>query len=531
MNRLVRRALPIVAAGIGSGILGILPFPDIGWWVFAPVALVPLLAVVPSLGWRGALLAGWIAGALSLAGIFHWIVPTAINLAEFPAWGAGLVLVAYSIAYGLNGAALGVALRTVLRLPVPVWAAVLLAPAAVVAVDFVGPHLFPFTLGNTYWRVPLLIQGADVTGIEGATYVTVALSTALALVARDVWARRRPSLLPAGVAVLLIAAWLAYGAVRLPAFRDAEATAPVLRLLLVQPDVRPDERRSRDVQVRDSIVDRLVTMTRDADRTRVDAVIWPEGANPYEWNTTPRPGPLTYQVRAGKRVQDLARELGLPLVFGAITRPDERGRNSMILLGADGAEASRYDKRRLLAFGEYMPLSDTFPWLKDRVPGVGNLREGSEFGAFRIAGHVAAPSICYEAVQTGLTREAVDAVDAELILNLTNDGWFGTSGAPSQHLMVQVPRAVELRRPLVRSTMTGISAVVRASGDLVDETGVYEKATEVVEVPVPPSPASTIYAVVGRAFAWACLAATVAALCAALILHRKGKKSRSTITG
>ena len=203
----------------------------------------------------------------------------------------------------------------------------------------------------------------------------------------------------------------------------------------------------------------------------------------------------------------------------------------MLMLGPDGEEANRYDKRLLLAFGEYMPLSDTFPWLKGRVPGVGNLREGEAFGAFTIAGHVAAPSVCYEAVQAGLTREAVVAVDAGLILNVTNDGWFGTSGAPRQHLMDQVPRAVELRRPVVRATMTGISAVVRASGDLVGETGVYERATVVVEVPVPTDPERTVFAVVGRAFAWACFAATVAALFAALVAYRKGKKSRSTTTG
>jgi len=235
-------------------------------------------------------------------------------------------------------------------------------------------------------------------------------------------------------------------------------------------------------------------------------------------------------VRAAGKVRDLALEIGLPLVFGSITRPDARGRNSMILMGPDGEQKERYDKRRLLAFGEYMPLSDTFPWLKGRVPGVGNLQEGESFGAFRLGDSVAAPSICYEAVHAGLTRDAVDAVDAGWILNLTNDGWFGTSGAPSQHLMVQVPRAVELRRPLVRSTMTGISAVVRASGDLADETGVYERAVRKVDVPLGQT-GRTVFAATGRWFAWACAAATALAVLAAIARYRKGKKSRSTSTG
>lgn len=530
MSSTSRRFVPVVAAGLLSGVLTVLPFPDIGWWFLAPAAFVPLLAVLPSLRNREAFLAGWVAGAVSLAGIFHWIVPTAVNLAEFPFWGAALVLVAYAIAYGLNGAVLGVILRVLLRLAVPAWSLVLLAPAAVVAVDFLGPHLFPFSLGNTYWRVPLLIQGADVTGIEGATYATVGISAAAALVLRDLWARRRPAIAPVLVALLLAAAWVGYGVLRLPAVRDAEAAAPSLHLLLVQPDVRPEERRSRDNAVKDAILDRLVAMTRQADRTAVDAIVWPEGSYPYEWPQKPGTGPMTYATRAGLKLKEAAREFGKPLVFGTITRPDRRGRNSMVLLGPDGEEVDRYDKRRLLAFGEYLPLSDTFPSLKGRIPGVGNLEEGKAFGAFRIAGRVASPSICYEAIHAGFVREAVAAANADLIMNVTNDGWFGTSGAPAQHLMVQVPRAVELRRPLVRSTMTGISAVVRASGDLASETGVYQRASEVVEVPLPAL-GRTPYAFAGSIFAWSCVSMAAAGLLAALAAYRKGKKSRSTRTG
>jgi len=535
MSSAARRLVPIVA-GVLTGVLSILPYPDIGWLPVAPLAYLPLLLAMPILSWRGALFAGWIAGAVSLAGIFHWIVPTAVNLAQFPAWGAAGVLVAYSLAYGLNCAALALALRAILGLAIPAWGRVLLAPAAVVAVDFLGPHLFPFTIGNTYWRVPLLIQGAEITGIEGATFATLAVTTAMALAIRDRWAGRRVGIAGPVVALVVATAWIGYGAVRLPVVREAEASAPTVRLLVVQPDVRPEERRSRDAAVKDGLLARQIAMTGEALQADaaagahppVDAVIWPEGSFPWEW-VAPK-GPATGGSRAIARLRDAVRGWGVPLVFGSITRPEQRGRNSMILLGPDGVERDRYDKRRLLAFGEYLPLSETFPTLKGRIPGVGNLEEGKEFAAFRVGGHVAAPSICYEAVQAGLTREAVVAVDADLILNVTNDGWFGTSGAPAQHLMDQVPRAVELRRPLVRTTMTGISGVIRASGDLTDETGVYERATEFVTVPLPPEGA-TPFVVAGRTFPWTCVGATVAALLAAAWAYRKGKKSRSTITG
>ncbi len=527
-----RRILLPVAVGVLTGLLQAACFPDPGAFFLAPLALVPLLWTLPRLGWRQSVAAGWISGAVSLAIIFHWIVPTAINLAQFPGWGAGLVLAAYAVVYGVNGVLLATAMKAILGLPLPGWGQALAVPASVVAVDVLGPHLFPFTLGNTYFRVPLLIQGADLTGIEGATFVTVSLSVAGVWLARDLRSRRRLSLAPVAVAAGLAAAWLAYGAVRLAEVREAEETAPRLHLLLVQPDIRPQERRNKDPAVKDALVDRMVGMTRDADREGVDAVVWPEGAFPFDWKPGPAPhgAPLTYGVRAAGKVQDLVREIGVPLVFGSITRPDSRGRNSMMLLGPDGRQEDRYDKRRLLAFGEYMPLSGVFPWLKGKVKGVGNLQEGEAFGAFRIGETVAAPSICYEAVHAGLTRDAVDAVDARWILNLTNDGWFGTSGAPAQHLMVQVPRAVEMRRPLVRATMTGISAVVRASGDLADETGIYERAVRKVDVPLAAT-GKTVFAVAGRWFAWTCVAATVLALLVAIARYRRGKKSRSTSTG
>ncbi len=496
----------------------------------APLALVPLLAVLPSVGRGGAWFGGWTAGALSLGVIFHWLVPTAINLAGFPDWGAVLVLVAYSLVFGLDFAVLAFVCREVLLLRVAAWARMLLVAAAVVATDFGLPHLFPFTLGNTFWRHPTLLQGAEWTGIEGATFVTVALSAALALALRDLWQRRRPTLVPLAVSLILVATWVGYGMFRLPQVRELEASAPTLKLLLVQPDIRPHERRSRDPVVRDGMLGRLLSMTLGADLTAVDAIVWPEGAAPYEWPSAIVKGAADAPSRAAIRISDAVREMGKPLVFGTITGLKGSRRNSMVMLGPDGLEAGRYDKRRLLAFGEYLPLSDTFPFLKGSIPGVGNMKEGESFGAFRIREFVASPSICYEAVHANFTREAVQDANADLIVNLTNDGWFGASGAPSQHLMVQVPRSVELRRSLVRSTMTGISAVVSPSGDIWAETGVYQRSAQVVTVPVPAM-GSTPFAVYGPVFAWACVLATFGSLLAAAMNYRKGKKSRSTTTG
>ena len=138
-----------------------------------------------------------------------------------------------------------------------------------------------------------------------------------------------------------------------------------------------------------------------------------------------------------------------------------------------------------MPFGEYIPFSDYFPFVKGKVKGIGDMAAGEHRVVFNVNGVQILPSICYEAIYPGMTREAVmEEPRAEVILNITNDMWFGDTSALTMHLMVQTSRAVELRIPLVRSTNSGITAFVDAAGRLSGTTPRYEAMTRegVVEV-------------------------------------------------
>jgi apolipoprotein N-acyltransferase len=513
----VTRTLWFLLLPLSTAVMLVLVLPDAGWWPLAFAAHAPLWWLGLRASGGRTFLAGWLAGTLAHAGIFHWIAHTAVTMSDFPWIAAVGVVAAYALFNGLSVAFLALAGRALLGLP----AAAVTVPAVAVAIEWAWPHLFPWHVGNAFFRVPLLMQGMDVTGVRGGTFVAVAASVALVLAAR---AR---SWRPAVPAALVLAAWLAYGGIRLDAARSAPPERTV-RLALVQPDITAEDKKRKDSASRKALFARLTDQTRSADLAGVDAVVWPEGAFSFFF-APDQEGRKGWEnvVETSRRLVAFVRELGRPLAFGTLTQVDGRSRNSALLLGPDGTEAARYDKRRLLAFGEYMPLSDTIPWLKHRVKEVGDMAAGDRAVAFDIAGAKGLVSICYEAILPALTRESVDETGADFILNLTNDAWFGTSGAPAQHLMVQAPRAVELRMPLVRLTETGITAVVLASGDFVLETGVHERRVDVVDLPIGGGPASP-YRAIGDAFSWLCALAAVAALA---IDQFRGKKSRSTSTG
>ena len=134
-----------------------------------------------------------------------------------------------------------------------------------------------------------------------------------------------------------------------------------------------------------------------------------------------------------------------------------------------------YDKRILVPFGEFMPLRDFFPELASSLPGVGDLDPGERDALFSLGDTALAPNICYEAIHPDEVRRAAPP-PVDVLVNFTNDVWFGPTKAAEQHLMTQKWRAVELRIPMIRATNSGISAFVTATGEVTGRSPVFEEA-------------------------------------------------------
>jgi apolipoprotein N-acyltransferase len=193
------------------------------------------------------------------------------------------------------------------------------------------------------------------------------------------------------------------------------------------------------------------------------------------------PSPVTFQSDASYRriLEALARRYSLGLVFNTIRSDDVEGVgryfNSAYFLDGKGVLKGLYDKIHLVPFGEYIPLKKLFFFAETITKDVGGFSSGKDYKILEIGGHPANAIICFEAVFPNLVRRFVRQ-GSQLIVNLTNDGWYGNSSAPYQHFAIARMRAVENRRFLIRAANSGISAIVKPSGGIEMSTGLQQEA-------------------------------------------------------
>jgi apolipoprotein N-acyltransferase len=496
MAKVLRVSWPLVLAASGSALLSMLSFPPFDLWPLALVAWLPLLRWLdreaPSP--KRALQAGWLAGTLLHLVFYWWLVHTMQAMSGFPFLLALLLHVIYAAVMGLHqGVALGLVRLLVPTRPTTVLRSVGRALAVGViwaSVEFAVPYLFPWYQGNAFFRTPILAQAADIIGIPG---VSILCLTAASLLAQALVAKpfRWQLLVPLAA---MIAAWLGYGQWRIGQV-DAAPEIKTLHALVVQGNATLKEKLSEG-QARIPMVARPEKLTRAEDLSQIDVVIWPEGTLPFFWIEDPigdkEPGKPKERTRSPQilrdvkwRVVQLEKAIQKPLLTGTLRRPDmlwkEEARNSAILLRPDGS-MQYYDKKILLPFGEYLPGSSLIPALKESIPGVSHMDPGVLPGRMDVAGVKLLVNICYEALYPAFLR--AEGEDAEVLVNLTNDIWFGPDPAPTDHLMVQTARPVELRRPLVRSTATGITVYVDAAGRMHEPTELNVEAVRRWNVPV-----------------------------------------------
>jgi apolipoprotein N-acyltransferase len=279
------------------------------------------------------------------------------------------------------------------------------------------------------------------TGVYGLSFLATALNSVIAfgIVQRSFrWV---------AAAGLVIAA-----ASILPPF-GVRSFDEAIAVRLVQTNISIDQPwRKPDA---DHLINELVALsTRDADTAKPRLVMWPETPAPFYLKEDP-------EFRA--RMQSVARKLGAYFLVGYIDSTAAGPTNSAGLLSPAGDQVSRYDKIHLVPFGEYVPMKRLLFFAESLTKQVGDFISGSEYTLSNIDGHKVSTIICYESIFPNLVRQFVNR-GSELIVLITNDGWFGQSSAPYQHLRMGVVRAVENRRYMIRTTNTGISAIIDPYG-------------------------------------------------------------------
>jgi apolipoprotein N-acyltransferase len=463
-------------------------FPPCGFWFLAWFAPVPWLWLVrrrEALGRRE-------YGAVYLVGFLHWmLLLQGMRLAHW-ATHVGWVAVCLYLAVYLP-VFVGLTRVAVHRMRVPL---IVAAPVIWVGLEYVRAFLFTGMaiglLGHTQVHWLWLIQASD---LMGAYTVSLVVMLVAACVAR-MWPTADPPgrvvLWPIIPAVGVLAATLAYGAIRVHETPPSTAGSRPVRVALIQEsiDTQFDNDRTRPLRT----YMRYLTKSQEAiaKYENLDLVIWPEtvfgmplpsfdkdAPVPPHWDMTQdeferwqREIEMEFQERMTLTVRDT---IQAPAIIGTgsshLGKDKPRDYNSALHVNRQGQVVGRYDKMHPVIFGEYVPLGNVFPWLYQLTPMDHGLTAGERPEAFEIAGLKWSVCICFENTVPHLVRRQIVQLADEgrrpdVLVTLTNDGWFWGSSILDLHLMCGVFRAVEHRTPMLIAANTGFSAWIDGNGQV-----------------------------------------------------------------
>jgi apolipoprotein N-acyltransferase len=482
-----------------SAILLAAPYLAPSLFLFAWIAFVPLFWVISRAETlRRAVLFGWLMGTVAHLIGFHWLVYTINVFGGFPYPVSSLVFLLYAVLQGLQMAIFVYLVRRFGFGPLQILPAVFW-----VALEFWFPLLFPWYLANSQVSFLLFIQTADLVGPYGASFLLMWFNAAAYRIIYPGNEARRSQLPAFAYCVMVAIVSLIYGYQRLAAVGDEIEAARKLPVAAVQGNIDIDLKWNPSLVKQN--LEKHKNLTRQLDA--VPLVIWPESA---------------IEVWLPDQLQYLPDDLMPPLpeqshfIFGAKSFRGQPGTanftafNTAFFTDAPGRVLGRYHKQVLLAFGEYLPFAKVLSLLP-AMPFADGFTAGNGPVAFEMPGGIRIGAlICYEDLMPDLSRNFVKETEANLLVNLTNDAWYGKSVGPWQHARLAQSRAIETRRSLLRVTNTGVTSLVNAKGELVESLPMF--VPEVLKAEVAILEGETLYVRYGDWFVWTMTIITAAIL-------------------
>ena len=545
--------LRLWAMAVLSGILQILPFPiadPTPLWrtAFCWIALLPLLWALLGntragnpLALRQAAALGYICGFIWYLGNCYWIYQTMYLYGALAKPIAAGILILFCLYLGLYHALFGT-LIAALRRRFGRQAALLLAPFAWVAVELARARItgLPWDLlGTAQVDNPLLTRLAPITGVYGLSFIIAAVN-ALWLIRIRIRERRYTRLALTVAGVIIIVVYIA--GLRLianPKDSPTSATATLVQENLEvgaantgpQPSTQqfldsfsylsryPSPRYLLGIPElagTDSVflIRKSPTESIDPSRPtpiRTDLIVWPESPAPFE--------DVDPQFRAA--MSALAEAAHAPIIVGNTGfEPSKTSKsgytmyNRASFLTPDGAFAGHYDKMHLVPFGEYVPYKQFFFFAKSLLSEVGLFEPGKQRTVFTTNGHTYGIFICYESIFGDEIRQ-LSQEGADVLINISNDGWYGDTSAAWQHLNMVRMRAIENHRWILRATNTGVTAAINPYGRVTAAAPRHQRTS--IRVHFGYEHDLTFYARYGDLFAYACALITTLALASSVL--------------
>ena len=502
-----------------SAALQVLSFPLPGLYVLSWISIAPLLValfhandpdtlqldesrkLLPAGPWQGFLLA-YACGVLWYMGTCYWVYDTMHQYGGLSVPVALFVLLLFALYLGLYHGLFGLLVSVFARKDIGNRLALVFAPFLWVAIELARTRVsgFPWDLlGITQVDNIPLTRIATATGVYGLSFeillVNVAVASAFLMHRR----RRKPLIVASIGALVLLQAgrWLTLP----PAPTDHSA-------VLLQQNLSSGGADSwTDDQMRTALVE-FSTLSVNS-KQHPDLIVWPESPAPF----------LTNDAAFREPISNLARQANTWLVIGSIGVDNPHTIfNSASLISPTGAWTARYSKMHLVPFGEYVPFASVFSFASGLTQAVGNFTPGILHEPLQAGDQKLGVFICYESIFPNEVRQLANH-GADVLVNISNDGWYGDSGAWAQHLNQARMRAIENNRWLLRDTNTGLTASIDPYGRVVARLDRKIRAASVA--PYSLTKVTTFYSRHGDWFAFLCAIISIGALIVRFTPQRK----------
>jgi len=481
-----------------SGVLLTASFPPVNLSFLAWFALVPLFKSIENESPSRAFKLGFITGTVHFLTLIYWIVivlgrygDLGVLLSLFPCLLLCLYLALFIAVFSYLTAWIGEGPFFLL------WTGSFWVGLEYVRAKFLTG--FPWCLlGYTQYHHLNLIQLSDITGVYGLSFLILCVNGVIYhLIIRSrktAKAQKSRSFLKWETLMIgvMVVGTLVYGYDRLSEWQVAEGSPEPVKSVIIQGNI--DQSRKWDPAYQTKTLGTYHRLTRTTYDFKPDLIVWPETSVPFFFQD---------DTKMSTEVVSIAKEAGCAFVFGSPaykqTKEGVNYYNRAYLISAREELPQCYDKVHLVPFGEYVPLKKILSFINRLVPAAGDFAEGDEIVTMHYRNLSIGVLICFEAIFPEIARVHVRK-GANILVNLTNDAWFGRSSAPYQHLAMAVFRAVENRRPLIRAANTGFSAFIDARGEIIAQSDLFCEETLKASINISKSP-PTFYSRFGDLFA------------------------------
>ena len=505
MERTTLRNILGYLPAFASGMLVVLVFPAFDLYLFAWIAFVPLLLSLWGKTSREAFFSGFVFGIVYFFGTLYWIYHSINHYGGVSFLSSILIVLLLCCYLSLYPALFSIIFSSIIKttkLP-----ALLVAPVIWVVLEFIRSYAFsgfPWSsIGYSQYKFLSMIQISDITGIYGISFLIISVNGAIV----DIFLLKKrlkemplfPLFYPATgffFLFLILIVTFGYGTWRL----NQERKGKIISAGIIQGNIEQDKKWEPFYQ--NEVMDTYFDLTRKISLSPLDLLVWPETYVPFFFE---------YDIDLTEKMIRFQKDLGSNLLFGSVlVKERSPGKtllsNSAVLLNREGKTIYKYDKIHLVPFGEYVPLRSILFFIDKLVVGIGDYVPGKPYIKAETDSGSFGTLICYEIIFPGMVRKFYTK-GGDFIVTITNDAWFGRTSGPYQHFSMAVFRAIENRKPLIRSANTGVSGFIDSNGRILSQSRLFQR--QVLTDRIKTDATMTFYTKYGDLFSYFCIVISV----------------------